>query len=559
MDLRWYQDGAVEALWKDLKAGKGNPCLVLPTGSGKTPVIATIAKQAIDEYQGRVLVLSHVKEILGQAENALAQWAPHIDTGVYSAGLNRRDLESDCLIAGIQSIHKRAHEVGRRHLVLIDEAHLVSPNAGTMYQKFLGKLAAVNPNLKIAGLTASPYRTTTGRIYGKDCLFSHVAYKAEIKPLIDQGYLCPIINEPTTQVDTSRFSVRAGEFVSGDVADAFDRDSVVLPACRETLAAATDRKSILVFAASVQHGERIRDTFESLGQDAEFISGETLALERGDIISRFKEGKLRILVNCNVLTTGFDATRVDCVAVMRATCSPGLFYQMVGRGFRVDAGKENCLLLDFGENLMRHGALDDSSYGENSWRGAGQGGEAPKKECPSCGDQAPLSTRECECGWLFPENTLPRHEETADKDSKVLLEVRPPEWKTVERIEWFEHIKRASEPDTPRTLRVDYYTEGMSMTDRPYSEWICVEHEGWARQKAESWWSKRCDAPCPTVAADCIEWRERCAVADTRRIKVGSDPKNPKYNRITDYELGDIPSESEWTELASWEDEEVPF
>ena len=559
MQLRYYQSEAAAAAMDYLKRQAGNPVVILPTGSGKTPLVASIVETAINEHAGRVLVVSHSKEILGQACDTIKRFAPSIDVGVYSAGLGKRELENDCLICGIQSIHKRAHDVGRRHLIIVDEAHLIPPTAGTMYRNFIDKMSELNPRLKVLGLTATAYRTTTGRIYGKGELFNGVCYEAPIGKLIDEGYLTPISNQATaTSISTEGMTRRAGEFTADSLAFACDKDAVVRPACAEVLKLASDRQSILVFGVSVSHVERIVETFREMGEHAEYITGDTPSLMRANIIERFKDGSLRVLVNCQVLTTGFDATRVDCVAVMRPTCSPGLFYQMVGRGLRLHDDKPDCLLLDYGGNIKRHGSLDDPTYGHQSYRGNG-GGDAPLKTCPSCDEQSPISARQCDCGWEFPPSSMPRHDDTADTESTVLGKPAEPEWHTVEKIEWAQHFKRTWKKGDPTTLRVDYHWEGQSLTDRPFSEWICIEHSGWVREKAEAWWQARTLAECPRRVDDAIDWRDRCAIADTRRILVGADPKNPKYTRIHAYELGEVPSKEDWQDAQSFVDDDVPF
>jgi len=454
--------------------------------------------------------------------------------------------------------------------VIVDEAHLIPTDSGTMYRNFLEALASVNPGLKVLGLTATAYRTGTGLIYGKGELFERIAYEAKIADLIDEGFLSPIVNSPTaTTISTTACGKRAGEFIASDLAQACDREAVVGPACSEVLRLAADRRAILVFGVGVAHAERITQKFCDLGVEAECISGDTPHIVRAGTIERFRSGKLRVLVNCQVLTTGFDATVVDCVAVMRPTCSPGLFYQMVGRGLRLHPGKPDCLLLDYGGNIQRHGALDHPLYGfSEDFRNGDGDGEGLTKECPSCGDPQPIAARECACGWLFPESTVPIHEAAADTSSTVIgtPPPPPPEWLDVERIEWHQHLKRTWKEGDPTTLRVEYYWRGMAMTDRPVCEWICIEHGGWVRHKAEEWWSARCLGPCPLTVLEALVYKSRAAIADTPRVLNGKDAANPRYDRITDYELGDPPPESEWLPVPEesedvWavDDDDIPF
>jgi len=563
VQLRPYQQDAHDAVWRHLKRRTDNPCIVMPTGSGKTPLLAQITKTAVSNFKGRVLIVSHVKELLEQSAATLRSWFPDLDVGVYSAGLKSRDTEHDVIVCGIQSVYKRALEFDRRHLVIIDEAHLIQPDGDTMYRRFLKELAEVNPRLKILGLTATPYRTSSGRICRPGAILNKVCYQASIRELIDDGYLSPVTNQVGgVKVDTSKVRVERGDFVAGQLEELMDASAVVGPACDEIVSLTKDRNAVLVFCTGINHGEHVCSELNRRGLQSEFLCGATLPLQRASIIERFKSGRLKCLVNVNVLTTGVDATRVDCVAALRPTCSPGLFYQVVGRGFRLHDGKNDCLLLDYGSNLERHGALDDPEYGKRSVRSGRGGGDAPTKICPSCEEEVLIAAKECDCGFVFPESMMPKHDVEADKESEVLQKVDPPEWKEVVRIDWQEHTKRSAPIDAPKTLRVDYYTSDMGELDPPYSEWVCLEHNGFAFQKAANWWMCRCSAPVPNKVQVALDFWGMQAIADTRSILVGKDKSNPKYNRIYDYVLDTIPTPDEWIEPAvvdEWADEEIPF
>jgi DNA repair protein RadD len=548
MDLRYYQQAAKSAIWDALRSRPDNPCAVLPTGSGKTPLLAALCREANEAWGARVIVVSHVKELLEQSAKTLCKWWPEVDVGVYSAGLRMKHTRNAIVVAGIQSAYKHAFDFGERNLVIVDEAHLIPNDGEGMYQTFLENLRVANPKLRVVGLTATPYRTTSGEICRQDRILNHVCYEVGIKELIDNGYLCPLVNQVNkTQVDTSKIGVRNGDFVAGEMERAFDQNSLVNAACQEIAELTRDRKSILIFSAGVSHGQHITDAMERFGVHAGFLCGDTPALERASLIANFKSGQLRCLVNVNVLTTGFDATSIDCVAVVRSTISPGLFYQMCGRGFRLHEGKADCLVLDYGGNLERHGSLDDPSYGKkrNEGRGNGGDGEAPVKKCIACGQEVPVSLRECYCGFLFPIETN-KHGSEADTQRAVVAAIVPPTWKEVEQIDWSVHRKRGDDK-APPTLRVDYTIVGENLG--PTSEWICIEHEGFAREKAWRWWKKRSQAPMPASVEEAIECFMMGMIADTRRIKVSPDPQNPRFSRILEYELGEVPAPEQWHPL----------
>ncbi|MEO1535385.1 MAG: DEAD/DEAH box helicase family protein, partial [Planctomycetota bacterium] len=163
MQLRPYQSEAVDAVWSFIREhDDGNPAVVLPTGSGKTHVIAELCREAVESWNGRVLVVAHVKELVEQAADKLRAVAPALPVGVFSAGLGRRDLGYSVTIAGIQSIYQRAHDLGPIDLVIVDEAHLIPPEGEGMYRRLLADIAQVTPHSRVVGLTATPYRMKTG-------------------------------------------------------------------------------------------------------------------------------------------------------------------------------------------------------------------------------------------------------------------------------------------------------------------------------------------------------------------------------------------------------------
>ena len=560
--LRPYQTDAVNAVYEHLRTRDDNPCVVIPTAGGKTPVMATICRDAVQQWGGRVLILAHVKELLEQAVDKLHTMAPDLwmQIGVYSAGLKSRDTDHPIIVAGIQSIYKRACELDAFDLILIDEAHMLPPDGEGMYRQFIQEAKVVNPHLRLIGLTATPYRMTTGTICGPDNLLNHVCYEVGVRELIVQGYLCPLKTKAGRhKADTSGLHIRGGEFIAGEVEALMDDDSLVRSACREIVDQTQDRHSVLIFAAGVQHALHIQRVLGEMGHECGLVCGDTLPFERDETLTRFKAGELNYLVNVNVLTTGFDAPNIDCVAMLRPTNSPGLYYQMVGRGFRLHPAKENCLVLDFGGNILRHGPVDALQVQD---RTPGNG-EAPVKECPQCNALVHAAYATCpECGYEFPPPEKEKHEATAHAGGILSGEVTETEYE-VQEVCYSAHVKRDAPEGHPRTLRVDYR---VGFNDHR-SEWVCVEHAAgsYARQKAEAWWRLRSDDPCPTDADEAVELAEAGSLAPTRAITVRS-VAGEKYDRIVNYQLGEKPPTVTVGELAGAEpdyvpipDDEVPF
>jgi len=551
--LRPYQVEAVAAVYNHLRSRDDHPCVVIPTAGGKTPVMATICRDVVEKWDGRVLILAHVKELLEQAVEKLHVMAPDLwmQIGVYSAGLKSRDTEHPIIVAGIQSVYKRAAELDRFDLILIDESHLLPPDGEGMYRTFLSEAKVVNPNVRLVGLTATPYRMSTGMICGPDNLLNHVCYEVGVRELIVQDYICPLKSKAgRRKADTSSLHLRGGEFIAGEVEALMDDDSLVRSACREIVDHTRDRHSVLIFAAGVQHAEHAQRVLGEYGQQCGFVCGDTLPFDRAETLRGFRKGELKYLVNVNVLTTGFDAPNIDCVALLRPTNSPGLYYQMVGRGFRLHPGKEDCLVLDFGGNILRHGPVDAIQISEPS---TGDG-EAPAKECPECQAIIAAGYAVCpECGHEFPPPERQRHDRQASTEGILSGEVTETEY-DVEDVIYNVHHKRDADEDHPRTLRVEYQVGW----NHWQSEWVCFEHTGYARGKAEAWWRERSGEPVPDTADEAVDIANAGGLAPTLAITVRS-VVGEKYDRIIRYRLGPKPVRDPEPEYVPADDGIIPF
>jgi len=565
VQLRPYQREAVEAIYDHLREHEDNPCVVIPTAGGKTPVMATVCKDAVGRWNGRVLIVAHVRELLEQAVDKLNLVAPEMwqQIGVYSAGLKSRDTEHPIIVAGVQSVFRRAAELGRFDLVVIDEAHCIPPDGDGMYRTLVAGLKETNPHLRIIGLTATPFRMTSGPICAPENVLNTVCYCVGVRELIVQGYICPLVSKAgRDKADTSNLHVRAGEFIASEVENLMDDEGLVESACREILDYTRDRKACLIFTSGVKHGAHVAQTLRRMGAHAETVFGETLDFERDRVLDEFKAGKLKYLVNVNVLTTGFDAPNIDCVAMLRPTLSPGLYYQMVGRGFRLCEGKENCLVLDYGGNVLRHGPVDAIQIGDGKSKAP-----APAKECPQCRSLISSGYSVCpDCGHEFfkrEDERKAKHAAHASSEGILSGEVTVTTY-PVEEVLYAVHYKRGAPPDAPRSMRVEYRLG----VNHWQSEWICFEHTGYARHKAELWWRRRSDLPVPNNAEEAVHFAEHGALAETSSITVRS-VAGEEFDRVTGYELGETPlyREPGWDDNAETfepvasaiDDDEIPF
>lgn len=515
MELRGYQQIAVNAVYDYMRKSDLNPCVVLPTGAGKSIVIAKIVTDAVTLWQGRCLILAHVKELLEQNAAKIAALCPEIDIGIFSAGLNSRNTKERVIVAGIQSVYDKAAQLGSFDLVLIDEAHLIPPDGDGMYRSFLDDMKKINPNIRLIGLTATPYRLKGGLICRKENLLNEVCCEIGVRELIVAGYLSKLKSKNGKyKADLDNLHIRGGEFVAEDVEKAMDNERLVTAACREIAELCKDRKKVLIFASSIDHCRHIAETIrEQTHEECGIVTGHTPKLERAEILDRFRgitqknlfgeaKPELKYLVNVGVLTTGFDAPAIDCVAILRPTNSAGLYYQMVGRGFRLspDTGKTDCLILDYGGNIMRHGPVDMIRITENPGR-KGNGG-APVRECPQCQSVFPAGRTACpDCGYEFPrEDRKLRHDSRACSDGILSGESSELEY-PVKDVYYCTHTKRNADEGTPKTMRIDY----MIGFNDFQAEWVCPEHTGYARRKFEKWWRERTEIDPPGTAAECVQ------------------------------------------------------
>lgn len=559
MQARWYQQQANDSVWKYLAEKQGNCVVSLPTGAGKSLVIAMLIQQAL-QFGAKIVVLAHRKELLQQNADEIRGLIPGVDVGIYSAGLKKKEIHNAVVVAGIQSVFRKAEDLGRRHLILVDECHLVSELEESMYKTFLQAML-VNEGLRIVGLSATPFRTGAGPICGPDRIFQRVVFEAKTAQLIAEGFLCPITNKVAeAEVNTDKIGLRGGEFVESEMQAAFDVDEKVQAACSEILNKTQGRHSVLVFASGVHHAEQIAELLPG----SAVVTGETLPIERAETLRRFVAGELRFLVNVDVLTTGFNARCVDAIAILRATMSPGLFCQMVGRGLRLHPSKVNCLLLDFGGNIARHGSIDDENFGRS--QGSGRAGVAAQngrgKQCPSCELDVSANAVVCpECNFIFPRERELKHETTADETSQ-LTGAMPPETWDVKDVVVKVHTKKDDE-EAPQTVRVDYVVsktgEAGNLAQHVIPEWTCPGHQGFARSKFLAWWDARSLCDPPDNATDAVALINMGVCRRPVRI---TTKKDGRWHRITECAFeSEKPTEITTEEVRTFSgvDDDCPF
>jgi DNA repair protein RadD len=391
--LRSYQKEAVDKAIGHFKRSKKAAVLVLPTGAGKSLVIAELARIA----RGRVLVLAHVKELVEQNHAKYESFG--LKAGIFSAGLSRKDYKGNVIFGSIQSVARAKSEfLADFSLLIVDECHRISLEKDSQYQSVITQLKRHNPKLCVLGLTATPYRLGLGWIYEyhdqakerrseQEKFFKHCIYEVSIAFMIEQGYLTPpvLVDAPVACYDFSKLTEHnnhGGGFKTADIERMIFEQKRITPGIVQHIASvAADRKGVMIFTSSVDHAKEIYELLLAItGEDkAAIVVGDTDGHKRDQIIHEFKEQRIKFLVNVSVLTTGFDAPHVDLIAILRPTESVALFQQIVGRGLRLSPGKKDCLVLDYtgmGHDLFAP-EIEDPKPNEHS--------QLVDIDCPVCG------------------------------------------------------------------------------------------------------------------------------------------------------------------------------
>lgn len=331
IEPRPYQQDAVNSLFDYYAVGnQGNPVIAMPTASGKSIVIAKFCHIVLSNWpRQRIMVATHVKELIEQNFKKMLEAWPEAPAGIYSAGLGKRETIMPIIFGGVQSMVNCAELFGWRDLLLVDEAHLISGKDDSNYGNLITALRKVNPNLKVIGLSATPWRTGQGRI-SDGPIFTDICFDltsmAAFNKLIEDGYLCTLIpKRTTTELHYEDVGIQNGDYKKDELQIAVNKDATTHAACREIIEQGFDRNSWLIFASGIEHADNIAKMMHSFGIDAVSVHSKISDEKRDKAIRDFKSGKLRCVVNNNVLTTGFDHPGLDLIGMLRPTVSTVLW------------------------------------------------------------------------------------------------------------------------------------------------------------------------------------------------------------------------------------------
>lgn len=484
MPLRDYQSATIAAIHAYNRANPGkNPCVVLPTGSGKSVVIAEMCRHALQNWPDlKFLMLADVKELVEQNAAELREMWPDAPMGIYSAGLRRRQLGYPITFASIQSIERKVADLGFINVLLVDECHMIQTKDQGRYRKVIAALREVNPKLRVIGFTATPWRLNHGVITeGEGLIFDDLIQVdgASIQELVDAEYLAPLRSKHTNVqlLDlVADVAKRGGDFVESELALAVNKTEPNALIAAEVIRRAEGRKHWLTFCVDVAHARAMAQLYTEMGHPHEVVHGDLEPLARTDILTRFKCGELRGVTNVNVLTKGYNFPAIDLIAFCRPTLSPVLYVQQAGRGMRLKPHTDHCLVLDFAGLVATHGPVPDVKPPKKK---SEKPGEAPVKPCPQCDEIVSINCKVCPtCGYEWPaseekEKAAVLHNQDimgAAEEFKVLS------WR------WDMHVGRESGKPS---MRCDYTCQESGGAPVVISEYFTIWHGGegehWAR------------------------------------------------------------------------------
>lgn len=548
--MQWYRDFQIEghlALYNYFEEANGNPLLCYPTGTGKSFLNAGIAFDILMKWPNqRILMLTHVKKLIEQNLEKLLMLWPNAPVGIYSAGLNQKDTIQPLIFGAVASVVNNIAAFGHRDLIIIDEAHLVSPDENTMYQIIIKCLTEINPFLKVIGLTATPYRAGQG-LLTETGLFTDICFDltgiGPFNRFIEEGYLAPLIPKRTNiEIDTSDIKINRGDFAQNQLNDATEK--VLYEALKETVERAYDRNCWLVFCSGIKPSEHAAEILQSFGVSALAIHSKLTDSECDKRFEAFQRGEVKAIVGNNKFTTGFDFAPIDFICMLRSTMSTNLWVQMLGRGTRpydcnntakyiqgFDYVKQNCLVLDFGGNSKRLGPVNDPQLPRKK---GDKEGEMPIKICdnnntkdnkgcgiynhPSarfCGGKPYLSNEGCGAEFVFKTKLV----KTAGTDELIrgINFEHTIETFNVDKVIYHRHNKIGSEP----SIKVSYWS-GL----KRFTEYVCPQHKGYAFTRFKQWWFQRTNFELPKSTDEALVMISQ--LRTPKQIVVRTDTQYPE-------------------------------
>ena len=533
---RPYQLEAYKAIIQGLRDG-GVPYVNMSTGSGKNLTAAMLADKVLQQG-GRALVLVPSKELVVQNHATLFDYTDFKrDIGVCCAKLDKYQINKNCVIATYTSFLSRRAKAGKFNVLILDECHYLSAKFDSSYQKIIRSLKRINPDLKICGLSATPFRVGQGELHN-DCVdgkatFTKCVYTTDIAKLIHEGYLSRIESiSGDIQADLSDVKMKSGDYDQEMAAVKFE---AILPNAIPDIKIKIELYGIqtaLIFASNVANARAI---IELWGDDtARIVYGDMSAVDRVKTIEWLKNGKgQRIIVNVNVLLVGFDFRKLDAVIFLRATKSLALYMQAVGRVLRAHDEKDCGYVLDYAGNVDRHGSID----GVIPPKTIKKAGDAPQKICLECETVNLAAAKFCkQCGAEF----VPDPNAAGLYAMRSKAEILRSKWQTVAVDSVSYEVVLSKNGDIPM-IRAEYYDEFSGLIVKQH---LCLQHNGLAQTIAQQFLLKMFKNPREFYALNAAEGLNCVDVCDLLTniyddyfkkivsVTVGDQVDNTKYKEL---------------------------
>lgn len=400
MLLRPYQVEAVETIWNEFRT-QNDALLVLPTGAGKTAIFLALCDKALRVKPDiRIVILLNKVKLVDQTMRRASEMLPVNELGEVCGTRGNYDISKPVTVGSIQSLTRL--DPGHVNLLIVDEAHRLTPDDESSFMQLIAKMREKNPNLKILGATATPFRSS-GYIYGEErSLFSRVTFSRTLKWAIAEGYLVPPrLKRVENQFDAKGIRIVAGDYDMSELEELVCREPKIDAQIKDAMKRLVDRKACAWACASIKHAEIVR---AKIPEPTSLVHSKMSQTERDMEIEEFESGRRRHIVFVTILSEGYDHPAVDAIILMRPTRSPVLAIQTIGRGLRIHPGKEDCLVLDYGKVIENVGPLDDPNIPKKGI--SKKTVQAPTmKFCPNCLEYLPMNAKSCHvCGHVFKDN-----------------------------------------------------------------------------------------------------------------------------------------------------------
>lgn len=541
--LRDYQKQALTTIYADLKNNQ-HVLLSAIMGAGKTVMCARLIERLFNESNKKFLILMHKVELVDQFYQTFIQFTdvPALHIGVCSAGRNLRELHQRIIIGTLQTFVNYLNDFNYCDLLVIDEAHRITIDTGSQYDKIINYLKSKNEKMRILGLTATPFRLDHGYIYGNKCkkdkknLFEKINFQVEYKMLLEQGYLMKldgvVCADETLKIDLDGVGIQAGEYILSQLGHVMEKEIHIDTAVKAVCDYCMEYQKICVFACTIEHAEALYTAFDKVFHGcATIVHSKLSKTDREQNLKDWKSGNKVIMISVNILIEGFDFKQLDCLVFARPTKSPVLWLQAVGRILRTVEGKIKALLVDLTLNTQTFGTDLDNIKVRIPKNNNIKTGEM-EKMCPECGNVVHIACRICgECGYEWTVEQVKK--EMAEKlpDMKRIVFGEDNEvaiWIEIDAMECSIHETK----EDKKLGRIDYYYAAHYHV----SLYLCFSdyYQGYAVEKANEIWTKISDDPFPV---DCEDFKYKM-----RYLKIPNKiliKNNGKFKKIIDFEFSD--------------------